>query len=114
MATEPLPTTAVSPVLATQIGESSLSSLSATVADAQTEDPFARVVIVADHHDVASSARHLLGARDLINVTAQTGDRLAADLARPMVRPLGDDAGSPRRPLAHVCEFQVVRQVADD
>ena len=102
-----------SSVIIAPIGEPALSALKHTVVEAQSDDPFARVVVVTDHRDVASAARHLLGALDVINITAQTGERLAAELARPMLRPLGEAARSPRRPLARVHESQAVRQVAD-
>ena len=105
----------MSPVTVTQIGQPALMALAAAVAAAQQDDaadPFARVVVVASHRDVASSVRHLLGARNALNVTAQTGERLAAELARPILRPAGDDA-PPRQALSRLHESQAVRRVAD-
>ncbi len=105
-------------VTVTQIGQAALSALPAAVEAAQQDDPndpFARVVVVTAHRDVAASVRHLLGARNALNVTAQTGERLAAELARPILRPAGDDGGKPpRRALNRLHESQAVRRVADE
>ena len=105
-------------VTATQIGQPALTALAAAVAAAQQadgDDPFARVVVVTAHRDVASSVRHLLGASNVLNVTAQTGERLAAELARPILRPTGDnDAAPPRQALNRLHESQAVRRVADE
>ena len=62
-------------------GPDTLTALAAAVA--QANDPFARVVVIADHPDAARSVLHWLGAQDagMINVTVQTGRRLAAELA---------------------------------
>ena len=101
-------------VITAPLGGSALSALKDAVREAQSGDLFARVVVVADHPDVASAVRHLIVGKKIINVTAQTGERLAAELARPMLRPLLDDADSARRSLDRLHEFQTVRQVADD
>ena len=65
-------------------GPEDLSILALAVDQAQAEDRFARVVVITDHHDVARSVRHWLGAKGLINVTVQTGRHLADELARPI------------------------------
>ena len=102
-----------SAITLTSIGRPALSALFDAVTDVQEVDPFARAVVVTDHRDVAGAVRHLLGARNVINVTTQTGERLAAELARPMLRPLGDDGDPPRQALSRLHESQAVRQVAD-
>ena len=104
-------------VTVTQIGQPALSALAAAVAAAQQangDDPFARVVVITAHRDVASSVRHLLGARNVLNVTAQTGERLAAELARPMLRPAKDDGAPQRQALNRLDESQAVRRVTDE
>ena len=83
-------------------GPESLTALAWAVDQAQAEDRFARVVIITDHHDVARSVRHWLGSKGLINVTVQTGKRLADELARPT---------SPVLP--RLLESQAVRLVAE-
>ena len=83
-------------------GPDSLSTLALAVDQAQAEDRFARVVVVTDHHDVARSVRHWLGAEGLINVTVQTGRHLADELARP---------NTPALP--RLLESQAVRHVAE-
>ena len=65
-----------SPITTTSIGKFSLAALKEALERAQQEDPFARIVIIADHPDVASAVRHELGASGLLNVTVQTGRRL--------------------------------------
>ena len=84
------------------IGPEALATLAWAVDQAQAEDRFARVVVVTDHHDVARSVRHWLGSKGLINVTVQTGRRLADELARPT---------SPALP--RLLESQAVRHVAE-
>ena len=79
-----------------------LSALARAVDQAQAEDRFAKVVVITDHHDVARSVRHWLGATGLINVTVQTGRHLADELARPSTPAL------PR-----LLESQAVRHVAE-
>ena len=46
-------------------------------------------VFVVDHPDVASAIRHLFDGKQIINFRGQTGELLAAELARPSLRPLG-------------------------
>ena len=101
-----------SPVISTLIGENSLAALKEALERAQQEDPFARVVIITDHPDVASAVRHELGASGLLNVTVQTGRRLAAELAEPVLRdgPSGDAPA--HRPLTRLLELQAVRKAA--
>ena len=105
-------------IATTPIGQLTLSALADTVTSAQRNDPFGRVVVVADHSDVAAAVRHLLGARGVINVTVQAGQRLAAELAGPVFRAPGDtDAPGttpPLRPLNRLGESQAVRRIADD
>ena len=84
------------------IGPAALSSLVQAVADAQASDPFARVVVITDHRDVAQSVRHRLGAPGTVNVTVQTGRHLAKELSNP--------AG---RQLPRLLEAQAVRHVAE-
>ena len=83
-------------------GPAALAALVQAVADAQAGDPFARVVVITEHQDTARSVRHLLGAHGMINVTVQTGRRLARELARPS-----------QKPLTRLLESQAVRQVAE-
>ena len=47
-----------SPVRVTSIGDSSLAELGEAVRRAQNDDPFTRVVVIADHRDVATALRH--------------------------------------------------------
>ena len=84
------------------IGPAALSSLVQAVADAQASDPFARVVVITDHRDVAQSVRHRLGASGTVNVTVQTGRHLAKELSDPV-----------GRQLPRLLETQAVRQVAE-
>ena len=72
------------------------------MADAQASDPFARVVVITDHRDVAQSVRHRLGAPGTVNVTVQTGRHLAKELSNP--------AG---KQLPRLLEAQAVRHVAE-
>ena len=95
------------------IGLSSLTELEEAVRRAQEGDPFARVVVIADHHDVATALRHHLGASGVMNVTVQTGRHLAAELATPILRQEAVDNGVLRRPLTRLVEHQVVRIVTD-
>ncbi len=100
-------------VIAVPVGQAALTALGRAVERAQSGDPFARVVVVADHIDAASSVRHWLGALGVVNVTVQTGGRLAADLAQPGLRPAGATQTAALRPLTRTLESQAVRQVAD-
>ena len=83
-------TTASAPIPA----PGTLAELHAAVTSAQAGDPFARVVIISDHPDAARAVSHWLGAQDsqqgkgLVNVTVQTGRRLASELAGPDIQPL--------------------------
>ena len=95
------------------LGEAALQALLAAVRSAQSEDPFGRVVIIADDRDAARSALHILGARGVINVAVQTGERLAMELARPLLRPVGAGGEDSLRPLSPLDESQAVRQVVD-
>ena len=103
-----------SPIVTVPVGEPSIGALKEALESAQREDPFTRVVIIADHPDAASAVRHLLGASGLLNVTVQTGRRLASELAEPLLRtPSGDDARG-YRPLTRLLELQAVRKAAED
>ena len=84
-------------------GPDAIAALAGAVARAQRDDPFARVVVIADHYDAARSVRHRLGASGMINVTFQTGGRLAGELAQ-----------TERKPLSRVLESQAVRLVAEE
>ena len=84
------------------IGPAALSSLVQAVADAQASDPFARVVVITDHRDVAQSVRHRLGASGTVNVTVQTGRHLAKELSDPV-----------GRQLPRLLESQAVRHAAE-
>ena len=84
-------------------GPDAIAALAGAVARAQQDDPFARVVVIADHYDAARSVRHRLGASGMINVTFQTGGRLAGELAQ-----------TERKPLSRVLESQAVRLVAEE
>ena len=104
-----------SDIILTSVGDSSLSELLAAVERAQAQDPFARVVVVADHPDVATALRHRLGVSGTVNVTVQTGRRLAAELAAPILRrPRGDGHSKALKPLTRLLERQAVRTVAED
>ncbi len=101
-------TTEVQPVTLTSVGSSGLSELRRAISCAQAHDPFARVVVIADHFDVATALRHCLGAFGMMNVTVQTGRRLAVELAAPVLRSRG------LKPLTRLLERQAVRLVAQD
>ena len=94
------------------IGNASLRSLIGAVKHAKSTDPFARVVVVTDHSDVARAVRHHLGSNGTINVTVQVGHRLAAELAEPILRPAGVSGAALRRPLSRLLESQAVRDAA--
>ena len=97
-----------SPITLASVGDSSLSELQSAVSRAQSDDPFARVVVIADHFDAATALRHHLGASGMMNVTVQTGRRLAAELAGAILRPRA------LKPLTWLLERQAVRAVAED
>ncbi len=83
----PIPMTQTdSPITLTGVGDSSISELRSAISRAQSDDPFARVVVIADHFDVATALRHYMGASGTMNVTVQTGRRLAAELAASILR----------------------------
>ena len=94
------------------IGKPALTALDTAVARAQAHDSFAAVIIVTDHEDVARSVRNLLGSRGVVNVTVQTGERLASELAQPILRPPGGDPSRIRKPLSRLFESQAIRRVA--
>ena len=114
-----LPTTAVPSALpsdqliVTRLGAESLSALAQSVRDAQADNPFRRVVVIADHHGVAGAVRHWLGAQGTINVTVQTGERLASELAGPILRSNEGEVGRDLRPLTPLDEGLAVRRVVD-
>ena len=91
-------------------GPEAIAALTGAVARAQQDDPFARVVVIADHYDAARSIRHRLGASGMINVTFQTGSRLAGELAQMA----GELAQTERKPLSRLLESQAVRLVAEE
>ena len=114
-------TTASATVTFAPAGPAALEALADAVDRAKAPDPFARVVVVADQQDAATSVRHRLGARErgVINVTVQTGNRLAAELAGLKGNQAGSDGtgndgnGGPKR-LSRLLETQAVRLVAED
>ena len=95
-------------VITVPVGQVALTALGQAVKRAQSGDQFALVVVVADHLDAASSVRHWLGALGVVNVTVQTGGRLAADLAQPRLRPATPYAAL--MPLTRTLESRAVRQ----
>ena len=97
-----------SPITLTSVGDSSLSELRRAVSRAQSHDPFAKVVVIADHFDAATALRHYLGTAGMMNVTVQTGQRLAAELAAPILRTRA------LKPLTWLLERQAVRAVAEE
>ena len=97
----------------TALGAESLAALAQTVKDAQVDNPFRRVVVIVDHHGVAGAVRHWLGAQGTINVTVQTGERLASELAGPVLRFDQGEDGQERRPLTPLDEGQAVRRGVD-
>ncbi len=97
-----------SPITLTGVGASSLSELQSAISRAQAQDSFARVVVIADHFDVATALRHHLGASGMMNVTVQTGRRLAAELAAPILR------SRSLKPLTRLLERQAVRVVGQE
>ncbi len=100
-------------IVITELGAASLSVLEEAVKDAQADNPFARVVVIVDHHGVAGAVRHWLGSQGTINVTVQTGERLASELAGPFLRSEQGQDGQARRPLTPLDEGQAVRRVVD-
>ena len=86
------------------VDASARAALSQAIAGIKANDRFARIVVVADHHDAARAVSHLLGAQDagLVNVSLQTGRRLAAELA-----------GGTLSTLPRILEGAAVRTIAD-
>ena len=103
---EVLPAFSSSMVCRVSLGADALNALRTAVARAQESDPFARVVIVADHPDVAASVRYLLGQQGIINVTVQTDQHLAAELAEQNK----DGTRLLPQPLASVAAQLILRQ----
>ena len=99
-------------MVTTPVGRPSIVALKEALSHAQQVDPFARVVIITDHQDVASAVRHELGASGLLNVTVQTGRRLAAELAEPILRDVTGGDAPAHRPLTRLLELQGVRKAA--
>ena len=87
------------------VGASALAALAQAIADIKAGDLFARIVVVGDDNDAARAVSHLLGARErgLVNVSLQTGRRLAAELA-------GGALSTPSR----IQESVAVRAIAND
>ncbi len=100
-------------LVTTKLGATSLSALAQSVKDAQGDNPFRRVVVIVDHRGVAGAVRHWLGTQGTINVTVQTGERLASELAGPFLRSGEGEAGRNLRPLTPLDEGQAVRRVVD-
>ena len=88
----------------TAVGPPAFAALNDAVARIKADDRFARIVVVADHHDAARAVSHLLGAQDagLVNVSLQTGRRLASELA-----------GGTLSTLPLILEGAAVRTIAD-
>ena len=107
---------AAAPISFAPAGPPALEALAAAVERAKAPDPFARVVVVVDQQDAATSVRHRLGAREqgVINVTVQTGNRLAAELAGLKGNQAGNDGNGGPKQLSRLLETQAVRLVAED
>lgn len=97
----------------TALGAPSLSALAQSIKDSQVDNPFRRVVVIVDHHGVAGAVRHWLGAQGTINVTVQTGERLASELAGSLLRSDPGEVGRNLQPLTPLDEGQAVRRVVD-
>ena len=99
-------------ITAVAVGKSSLDALRSAVREAQGDDPFAQVIVVADHSDAARSVRHWLGLAGSINVSVMGRQRLAGIVAAPL---LGEPVeGKQRRMLTPLLESQAARRVIDD
>ena len=99
-------------ITAVAVGKSSLDALQDAVQSAQGDDPFAQVIVVADHSDAARSVRHWLGLAGSINVSVMGRQRLAGIVAAPL---LGEPVeGKQRRMLTPLLESQAARRVIDD
>ena len=70
-------------------------------------------MVIVDHHGVAGAVRHWLGVQGTINVTVQTGERLASEPAGPFLRSDQGADGQERRPLIPLDDGQAVRRVVD-
>ena len=103
---EVLPAFSRSMVRRVALGADALNALRTAVARAQESDPFARVVIVVDHLDVAASVRYRLGHQGIINVTVQDSRHLAAELAEQNK----DGTRLLTQPLASVAAQLILRQ----
>lgn len=99
-------------IIATPVGKSSLGALRDAVGAAQGDDPFAQVIVVADHPDAARSVRHWLGLAGSINVSVMRGQRLAGIIAQPLLGATVE--GKPRRQLSPMLESQAARRVAEE
>ena len=99
-------------ITAVAVGKSSLDALRDAVRGAQRDDPFAQVIVVAEHPDAARSVRHWLGLAGSINVSVMGRQRLAGIVAAPL---LGEPVeGKQRRMLTPLLESQAVRRVAEE
>ncbi len=99
-------------ITAVAVGKDSLDALRDAVKMAQGDDPFAQVIVVADHSDAARSVRHWLGLAGSINVSVMGRQRLAGIVAAPL---LGEPVeGKQRRMLTPLLESQAARRVIDD
>ena len=103
---------AISVIIAAAVGKDSLDALRNAVREAQGDDPFAQVIVVADHPDAARSVRHWLGLAGSINVSVMRGQRLAGIIAQPMLGATVE--GKPRRQLSPLLESQAARRVAEE
>lgn len=99
-------------IVAVSVGKDSLGALRDAVGAAQGDDPFAQVIVVADHPDAARSVRHWLGLAGSINVSVMRGQRLAGIIAQPLLG--GTVEGKPRRQLSPMLESQAARRVAEE
>ena len=94
------------------VGPPTLTALRQAVRRAKVDDAFAEVMVVADDQDAARTVRHLLGEPGVVNVTVQTGGRLASNLAAPILRQHQGPTDEPLKPLTRLLESRAVRQVA--
>lgn len=99
-------------IAAVAVGKDSLGALRDAVRAAQGDDPFAQVIVVADHPDAARSVRHWLGLAGSINVSVMRGQRLAGIIAQPLLGATVE--GKPRRQLSPMLESQAARRVAEE
>ena len=98
-----------SPITLTIVGEPSLAELQSAVSRAQSHDPFARVVVIADHFDAATALRHLLG-----RIRNDERDRADGPASRGGARGSRPAIARALKPLTWLLERQVVRAVAED